>query len=155
MTPLGQGVGGGIAFSIPITALQGNFYQILNADNLEKTKKYKDGTETDMEQTEKKSQYTLIWASVAAGFSDDVIDAARAAGAKGGTVLKGLRCNSEGVSKQFGVSRQAEQDFVMIVTAKAKKTEVMSAISSSCGLGKEAHGIVLALPVDDAMGLEE
>ena len=92
---------------------------------------------------------------MAAGFSDDVIDAARAAGAKGGTVLKGLRCNSEGVSKQFGVSRQAEQDFVMIVTAKAKKTEVMSAISSSCGLGKEAHGIVLAFPVDDAMGLEE
>lgn len=92
---------------------------------------------------------------MAVGFSDDVIDAARAAGAKGGTVLKGLRCNSEGVSKQFGVSRQEEQDFVMIVTAKANKTEVMSAISSSCGLGKEAHGIVLAFPVDDAMGLEE
>lgn len=147
--------GGGIAFSIPITALQGNFYQVLDADRTEKTKKNTDGTGTDMEQTEKKSQYTLIWASVAAGFSDDVIDAARAAGAKGGTVLKGLRCNSEGVSKQFGVSRQEEQDFVMIVTAKAKKTEVMSAISSSCGLGKEAHGIVLAFPVDDAMGLEE
>ena len=141
--------GGGIAFSIPITGLQGNFYQILDAETAKKT--VKERTETDMEQTEKKSEYTLIWASVAAGFSDDVIDAARAAGAKGGTVLKGLRCNSEPVSRRFGVSRQAEQDFVMIVTAKAKKT----AISRSCGLGKEAHGIVLALPVDDVMGLEE
>ncbi len=148
--------GGGIAFSIPITGIQGNFYQILDAERSEKAKKtVKDRTETDMEQTEKKSGYTLIWASVAAGFSDDVIDAARAAGAKGGTVLKGLRCNSEPVSRQFGVSRQTEQDFVMIVTHKAKKTEVMSAISRSCGLGQEAHGIVLALPVDDAMGLEE
>ena len=44
---------------------------------------------------QEKSGYVVIWTSVDSGFSDDVVDAARAAGAKGGTVLKGLRRTSE------------------------------------------------------------
>ena len=103
----------------------------------------------------KESEYAMICVSVNSGFSDDVIDAAREAGAKGGTVLKGRRRNSEKVSLNFGIPMQDEQDFVMIVVPKEKKAEIMSAVSSSCGLGTGAHGVVIALPVDEVMGLEE
>ena len=42
---------------------------------------------------------------------------------------------------------------VMIVVPDEKKTEVMSAINQACGLKTKAHGVVLSLPVDDAIGL--
>ena len=100
-----------------------------------------------------KSEYAVIWVSVASGYSDDVVDAARNAGAKGGTVMKGRRRSSEQVSHHFGISMQEEQDFVMIVVPRDKKSETMAAITSVCGLGTDAHGVVLALPVDEVMGL--
>ncbi len=31
----------------------------------------------------------------------------------------------------------------------------MSAISKTCGLNSDAHGIVLSMPVDEILGLEE
>ena len=69
--------------------------------------------------------------------------------------MKGRRRNSAKVSQNFGLPLQDEQDFVMIVVPKAKKTQVMSAICSQCGLNSNAHGIVLSMPVDEIMGLEE
>ncbi len=43
----------------------------------------------------------------------------------------------------------------MIVVPKDKKTSVMSEISASCGLRTPAHGVVLCIPVEDVLGLEE
>ena len=108
-----------------------------------------------MAEIREKAGYTVIWVSVTNGYSDDVIDAARAAGAKGGTVIKGRRRNSERVSQHFGITIQDEQEFVMIIVPKFKKGEVMSAITTACGLKTEAHGVVVALPVDEAVGLED
>ena len=89
------------------------------------------------------------------GYRDDVIDAAREAGAKGGTILKGRRRNSERVSQHLGISMQEEQDFVVIVVPREQKTQIMSAICTSCGLKTPAHGVVLSLPVEEAIGLEQ
>ena len=101
-----------------------------------------------------KSAYSLIWVSVASGYSDDVVDTARKAGARGGTVLKGLRHHSQRACQSLGVPIQVEQDFVMIVVPRENKAEIMAAISGACGLNTPAHGVVLSLPVDDVLGLE-
>ena len=148
--------GGGIAISVPLTGLQAPVLHLMSDEArkaFEKQKKERSGS--DMTGIKKESEYAMICVSVNSGFSDDVIDAAREAGAKGGTVLKGRRRNSEKVSLNFGIPMQDEQDFVMIVVPKEKKAEIMSAVSSSCGLGTGAHGVVIALPVDEVMGLEE
>ena len=42
----------------------------------------------------------------------------------------------------------------MIVAPKSKKSDIMSAICNACGLRTAAHGVVLSLPVEDAVGLE-
>ena len=148
--------GSGIALSIPITGIQSGILQMLREDVAEAAEKHiKERIEKDMAEIEKKSEYTVIWVSVASGYSDDVVDASRAAGARGGTVSKGRRRHSERVSQHMGISTQDEQDFVMIVTPKEKKSEVMSAISNACGLRTPAHGVVLSLPVDEVIGLEE
>ena len=142
--------GGGIAITIPVSGCQSHVLQILNNAALDEIKEALKGDEEEMRE---KSEYSLVWVSVASGYSDDVVDAARNAGAKGGTVIKGRRRSSEQVSHHFGISMQEEQDFVMIVVPREKKNETMAAITSVCGLGTDAHGVVLALPVDDVMGL--
>ncbi|HIW53747.1 MAG TPA: transcriptional regulator [Candidatus Ruthenibacterium merdigallinarum] len=147
--------GGGIVFTVPVTGLLGPLYHLL----CEETRALANGragerTENDMEQVEERSRYNVIWASVSAGCSDDVIDAARAAGAKGGTVLHGRRRVSPQASAHFGIPMQDEQEFVMIVVPREKKTDVMAAIGEKCGLHSPAHGMVLSLPIDEAIGLE-
>ena len=42
----------------------------------------------------------------------------------------------------------------MIVAPKEKKTEIMEKIRETCGLSTKAHGVILALPVDETFGLE-
>ncbi len=96
--------------------------------------------------------YSLVWTSVNTGYSDAVIDAARSVGARGGTVLHGRRMAGN-AGPYLGIDGQEEQDFVMIVVPEDKKTAVMQAITASCGLNTPAHGVVLSLPVDEAMGL--
>lgn len=148
--------GGGIVITIPITGLQSPIFHMLREESRSMLEKQmQERVEEDMAETNEKSRHQVIWVSVAAGYSDEVIDAARQAGAKGGTILRGKRQNAEHISQHFGISMQEEQDFVMIVVPKEKKNEIMSAICNSYGLHTEAHGTVISLPVDDAIGLAE
>ena len=57
--------------------------------------------------------------------------------------MKGRRRNSERIQQLFGISVQDEQNFVMIIVPKVRKTEVMSAISAACGTQTGAHGVVI------------
>lgn len=141
--------GGGIAVTVPITGVQSYLIQMLD----ESLPGAEDGMEGDGARMKETSDYSVVWTSVVSGFSDEVIDAAREAGARGGTVIKGRRRNTERVSQHFGLALQEEQDFVMVIVSREKKHEVMTAISRACGLRTDAHGVVLSLPVDETMGL--
>ncbi len=148
--------GGGIVITLPITGLQSPMLHLLNDEaRAQAEQRIKERIKGDMEEIHEKSHYSVIWVSVAAGYCDEVVDTARAAGAKGGTILRGRRRNLEHVSQNFGIPLQDEQEFVLIVIPKDKKNEVMTAICNTCGLHTPAHGIIFSLPVDDAIGLEE
>ncbi len=136
--------GRGIAFTIPITALQNRIAGILNENSQENPTP--EGGKRTME-------HSAIIVSVRSGFSDDVIDAARAAGARGGTILKCMRDSSEQVAKQFGVAIKEEQEFVLIVAGRENKKELMAAIAEKCGTKTEAQGILFSLPIDATLGL--
>ena len=99
-------------------------------------------------------EHCAIIVSVCSGFSDDVIDAARAAGARGGTILKCMRDSSEQVAKQFGVALKEEQDLVLIVTDREKKKDLMTAIAEKCGIKTEAQGILYSRPIDATLGID-
>ena len=144
--------GGGIAITVPMIGMQSYVLDLLDNESHDESETFLKGDETAMKE---KSAYALIWVSVAGGYSDDVVDAARKAGAKGGTVMKGRRRSSERVRHHFGISMQEEQDFVMIVVPREKKNDTMSAIMDACGLQTKAHGVVWALPIDEVMGLTD
>ena len=133
--------GGGIVFTVPVTGIQTPIFSMLNEEAKEKIEKRIEGDEAKMKDTNK---YTLIWISVTAGYGDDVVETAREIGVGGSTMLKGKRCGSE---------YAAEQDFVLIVIPKEKKADIMRTIGERYGLNTDAHGLVIAMPIDDIIGL--
>ena len=99
------------------------------------------------------TKYALIVATVNIGYSGDVMDAAREAGASGGTVIHSRWIGNQEAAVSWGLSMQEEKEIVLILSDTDKKVEIMSAISEKCGMRSEAKGIVLSLPIDAVMGL--
>ena len=142
--------GTGIAVSIPMNGMQGFLYKLLNEHTAES-----DGEEVEKEVKKMNEPIThaMILVTINQGYSDAVMNTARAAGATGGTILKGLRCSPGKSAVIFGITIQEEQEIVAIVVPKDKKTEIMPAISSAHGMDSPAHGVAFSLPVDGIMGL--
>ena len=99
------------------------------------------------------TKYALIVATVNIGFSGDVMDAAKAAGASGGTVIHSRWIGNEEVAVSWGLSMQEEKEIVLILSEEDKRVEIMSGISEKCGMRSEAKGLVMSLPIDSVMGL--
>lgn len=139
--------GTGIAVSIPLGSLQGWMYKLFEGNEV-----------TDMEQNKSetgthKITHALLLVCVNQGYGDDVMRTARAAGATGGTILKGLRCLPEEAAGHFGIPVQEEMEIVSIVASAGIRSDIMSAISRQHGISSPAHGIITALPIDGISGL--
>lgn len=98
-------------------------------------------------------EYELIVVVLNAGFADLAMDAAREAGAGGGTVLHAKGTGSARGEKFFSVRFADEKDMLYIVAHKSEKAAVMKAIASKAGPGTEARGICFSLPISSVMGL--
>lgn len=139
--------GTGIAVSIPINGLQGWLYKLIDGERKENINQ-----EREVIKMSETITHALILTAINQGYSDDVMNTARTAGATGGTVLKGLRCSPEKAAKIFSITLQEEQEIVAIVAPKEKRMEIMAAISKEHGLDTPANGVTLSLPVDAIMG---
>ena len=95
--------------------------------------------------------HDLVVAIINQGYSDELMNTARDAGASGATVLNARGQTHEGAVKFFGVSVQDEREMIIIVTSKEKKVSIMRTISEAHGLNSEAQGIVFSLPVDNVI----
>ena len=98
-------------------------------------------------------QYEMIVCIVNAGFSDEVMDAARKYGAKGGTVMHARGTANPEAENFFKITIQPEKEVVMILVSSDIKDDVLNAIYKEVGLNSPGHGIAFTLPVDAAVGL--
>ena len=98
-------------------------------------------------------EFEVILCIVNKGFADRAMDAARAAGAKGGTILHGRGTASPDAEKLFGITIQPEKEIVMILVAGKIKDGVLKALYDAVGTGTEARGIAFTLPVEQTVGL--
>ncbi len=103
--------------------------------------------------TQQAYEYQLVVCIVNSGFSDAVMDAARDAGAGGGTILAGRGTANKEAERFFGITVQPEKDMVMIVVPTAIKDAVMHALYKAVGLNTPGQGIAFALPVECAVGM--
>ena len=139
-------VNSGIAFTLPLSGVNTLLLRMMNHIEQE----HEHGKEPIM-MTD--TTYTLITAIVNRGFSAEVMDAARAAGAAGGTVIHSRSISSTEAVNFWGLSAQEEREMVLIMAAREGKLGIMSAISEACGMHSPAKGLVMSLPIDSVMGL--
>lgn len=96
--------------------------------------------------------YELIMIVANQGATDQVMDAARSAGARGGTVIHGLGTGSKNAEKFFKVSIAAEKEVILIVSAADQKAAIMKAIIEQAGPDTKAGAIAFSLPVSEIAG---
>lgn len=87
------------------------------------------------------------------GFAGDVMDAAKAAGAIGGTILHARGAGIHETEKFLGVIIQPEKDLVMNLVPRNIRDSVIRAICENAGLKQPGKGISFSLPVDEVAGM--
>lgn len=97
--------------------------------------------------------YELVVVILNEGFNEMVMEAARGAGASGGTVLHAKGTGAKRAEKFFGVSLAEEKEILLILCAANQKADVMQAILADAGADSEAGSILFSLPVDEIAGL--
>lgn len=134
--------GNGILAAMPLKSVSGgkNLAFLMDGQELE------GGTPTMEFENE------LIITVLNEGHSDDVMDAAREAGATGGTVIHAKGTGKAKAEKFYGVTLAEEKDMIYIIAPAGKKSEIMRNINRCCGMGTPAGAISFSLPVTEAVG---
>lgn len=137
--------GGGIAFIIPLSSIGGKkaLQFLLENEDYQKQE----------ESTLKNTTHDLIIVIAEQGYTNLIMDAARSAGAHGGTVIHAKGTGMEAAEKFMGVSLAAEKEIVFIVAKTEEKNAIMQAIMKEAGLNSKAKAITFSLPVTDTAGL--
>ena len=86
------------------------------------------------------------------GRTDTVMNAARAAGAMGGTVLHSKGTTSPESEKFLGVSIAKEKEVILIVARKEQKADIMRSIMTRAGADTDAGAVVFSVPVSEVAG---
>lgn len=87
------------------------------------------------------------------GHTDQVMDAARSAGAAGGTTIHAKGTGTELARKFLGVSLAAEKEIVFILAREADRKPIMKAVMTQAGMHTKAQAVTFSLPVTDLAGL--
>ncbi len=101
----------------------------------------------------KSYQHEVIFCIVNSGFSDDVMDAAREFGARGGTVIRARGTANAEAEKLFNIAIQPEKEIVMILVDTSIKNDILHALYKAVGLNTPGQGIAFSMPVDDVVGI--
>ena len=133
--------GRGIAFTIDLCSISALAHQRIAAAAA--------GTPTQKEEQTMRSQHELIVVITEHGFAADVMDTARGAGARGGTVVRGRSLAAEEAQKFLHITIQPEKDVVLILVPAAGRQPVMKAICAQSA----GHPLAFSLPVSDVTGL--
>lgn len=133
----------GIAVAIPFSGVGGmRTYEFFRGSQQAPEKKEDDGMQ---------SGYELIVTIYEKGCTNMVMDAAREAGARGGTSIR-AKGTAAGAEKFFGLSIAEEKEILFIVSTTDKKKDIMKAIAQNAGPETKANALIFSLPVSDTAG---
>ena len=104
---------------------------------------------------ESKQTHELVVAIAKQGHTDQVMNAARSAGATGGTVVHAKGAGTDLAKKFFGVSIATERELVFILVKAENRKDIMKAIIAQAGVKTEAEAMVFSMPVSDIAGLRQ
>jgi nitrogen regulatory protein PII len=146
--------GKGIIFIAPIVGVSAALAHLFDREfNNNHQERFLKSMSAEESKTPRAINHELIVAVVNSGFSDAVMDAARANGARGGTIIQAKRAGDLSNGKFLGITLQDDKEIVTILTQKERGHDLMRAISHATGMKSEAHGIVFAIPIEDLAGV--
>lgn len=138
----------GIAFDIPLTGVN-NLVAAAITYKTENTRKG-EGNTMELESTGKNS---LILITCSRGCTEAVMDTAKKAGARGGTVFKARWKGVEDMELSYDLSLDEEREIVAIVVPNEIRNAVMEAVNEKHGLKSESQGMLCSLGVDHLVRL--
>ncbi len=136
----------GIALLLPLSSISGESALHIFADGHEYDEMIKEPYQMDTEKE-------LIVVICENGHIEEVMKAARAGGAGGGTVLHAKGTGTAMAQKFWGITLAEEKEMVMIVTRTDHKKEIMRSIATAAGPATPARAVSFSLPVTDTAGL--
>ena len=137
--------GVGVAYLVPVSSIGGRreLAFLTEGQNFER------GEESVMKGTERE----LLVIISEQGQNELVMNAARAAGAHGGTVIHARGTGMQQAERFLGISLASEKDMTFIVAKTAQKDRIMQSVMLKAGMASPAKSIVFSLPVTDTAGL--
>lgn len=106
-------------------------------------------TQNDSQEHAMNTENEMITVIVNKGYADDIMAAARSAGAGGGTVVNARGTARETDERFFGMHIVPEKEMLIIVVPSDKKEAVMSKISELKCLKEPGMGIAYSSGVED------
>ena len=140
----------GIAFAVPLTGVTALIAKELDEETENTILK---SLERGEKQMKADTTHSLLVVMINQGYSDDVMNVAKGAGAAGGTVIHARRAGDDKSMKNWGISIQPEREMMYILVDRDKKLAIMQAIGDKCGLHTDIQGLVVSVPVDAVAGL--
>ncbi len=142
-----RNAGRGIIFTIPLSSVTRGIparYAAAVSENKNEERVMYKPSEKDFE---------LIIISMEDGLADTVMNAARSAGARGGTVMK-ARAVADGETESFfGLKIYEEMEILAIVAEKDRKSLVMQAASTVLKEKSPEKSFIFSVPVSDVVGV--
>lgn len=139
--------GTGIVFSIPFSGMLLTPMQLIP----DYPEKWQIDCEREVEQMNTELTHDLIIVMVNEGRQEEVMEAARGAGARGGTTFHALHFGAQDIANFFGFPIQEKKDIVTILTKRENKLQIMTAINTALGASQK---LIFALPADNVIGLD-
>lgn len=135
--------GNGIMITLPLKSVGGGKTLAYLSNNAKP-----DGKNPDMS-----FDHELLIVILNQSYMYDVMEAARGAGATGGTVLHGKGIGKTNAKHFLGVSLATEKEVILITVKSEDKAAVMKAVAELTGPHTPAGAISFSLPVSDVAGL--
>lgn len=136
--------GTGIVFTVPISSSNKYLSTIFD-----KNKRIE-----ERDAVENKNKYHLIITIALEGYLEQIMNAAKKAGANGGTVIRGRGLGNKEAVKFLGLELEPERDVVLNIVEEKIKREVMEEITKAAGIKTKGKGVCLSLPIDETIGLK-
>lgn len=134
--------GHGIAFTTSVVLANSGTYEARDSLNTEKA-------------MEEKRMYKKLTVIVDRGMGEDVMDIARKAGVKGGTIMHGRAAGAEYTEKLFGIEIEPEKELVLILVPDELVSRVVNTLYEELQLDEPGKGILFVEPVLEVRGLFE
>lgn len=135
---------GGLMILLRLSAINRLVFEILNHNLPQDLGK---GADIKMQNEHK---HNLIMITVGQGYTDQVMQCAKKAGATGGTVIRGRLAEAEKLKEAVQIDLEEEREILFILAPAGVSNQIMEDVNKEFGLRTEARGILCTVPVEKA-----